>query len=396
MSDSLLEEIKTDELLHIYKTNSPKINNELLHKFHEFPSVSDFFKHYTNIDIKLFNENINLFFFQILSMADINSLNTFKSRVDQYITDFSQLYIVLNAICKINDSIEKIVTKIKASLPLLYKKHCLDADYQNKINEIATYMLNTNINKGNISSTSTLENSEKSFEYKSKSNKVLDIEKIELLKDLLEKDISNKSKNSITPRFQEDLTIIESEEKSKENEEGQSNCKKSLKRNNSNDSKFSFMNKNQKFINETTNEKNTNIENEDGNIMSGNIDDYITSIPQNSFFNKFKSIKKRTGFKSCKELNGSNANSSEIKKNFNLHVSMNECSEKMVINEDSKMYADLLEIIFELYKNKKITYEQKVKLKKLIIKKCPKILKVYKSFQNIDNEKLIEGLKELV
>ena len=87
MSDSLLEEIKTDELLHIYKTNSPKINNELLHKFHEFPSVSDFFKHYTNIDIKLFNENINLFFFQILSMADINSLNTFKSRVDQYITD---------------------------------------------------------------------------------------------------------------------------------------------------------------------------------------------------------------------------------------------------------------------------------------------------------------------
>ena len=75
---------------------------------------------------------------------------------------------------------------------------------------------------------------------------------------------------------------------------------------------------------------------------------------------------------------------------------MNECSEKMVIKEDSKMYADLLEIIFELYKNKKITYEQKVKLKKLIIKKCPKILKVYKSFHNIDNEKLIEGLKELV
>jgi hypothetical protein len=130
--------------------------------------------------------------------------------------------------------------------------------------------------------------------------------------------------------------------------------------------------------------------------MSGNIDDYITSIPQKSLFNKFKSIKKRTGFKSCKELNELNANSSEIKKNFNLHVSMNECSEKMVINEDSKMYADLLEIIFELYKNKKITYEQKVKLKKLIIKKCPKILKVYKSFHNIDNEKLIEGLKELV
>ena len=392
MSDSLLEEIKTDELLHIYKTNSPKINNELHQKFHEFPSIPDFFKHYTNIDIKLLNENINLFFSQILSMADINSLNTFKSSVDQYITDFSQLYIVLNAICKINDSIEKIVTKIKTSLPLLYEKHCLDIDYQNKINEIATYMLNTNINKGNYSSTSTLENSEKSLEYKSKSNKLLDIEKIELLKDLIEKDLINESKTLETPRFQDDLIIRESVEKSKENEDMHSTSKKSLKRNNSNDSKFSFMNNNQKL----TYEKNSHIENEDGNIMSGGIDDYITSVPKYSCFKKFKSIRKRNRFKSCKELTGLNNNSPEIQNNFNLHVTMNECSEKMVIKEDSKMYADLLEIIFELYKNKKITYEQKVKLKKLIIKKCPKILNVYKSFQNIDNEKLIEGLKELV
>ena len=392
MNDSLLEEIKTDELLHIYKTNSQKINIELFHKFHEFPSISDFFKHYTNIDIKLFNENINLLFFQILSIADINSLNTFKSSIDQYITDFSQLYIVLNAICKINDSIEKIVTKIKKSLPLLYERHCLDLDYQNKINEIATYMLKTNINKGYFSSSSTLENSEKSLEYKSKSNKLLKLEKIELLKDLIEKGLSNKSKNLVTPRFQEDLTIIESEEKIKENEEVQSNSKKSFKRNNSNDSKFSFMNNNKKL----TSEKNSNRENEDGNIMSGKIDDYITSVPQNSFFNKFKSIKKRKGFKPSKELSGLNNNSSDIKKNFNFHVTMSECSEKKVINEDSKMYADLLEIIFELYKNKKITYEQKVKLKKLIIKKCPKILNVYKSFQNKDNEKLIDGLKQLV
>lgn len=393
MNDTLLEEIKTDELLHIYKTNSPEINNELHNKFHEFPSISDFFKHYTNIDLKLFNENINIFFFQIYSMSDINSLNTFKSSVDQYITDFSQLYIVLNVICKINDSIEKIVTKIKASLPLLYEKHCLDKDYQNKINEIATYMLNTKINKGNYSSTSTLENSENSDEFKSKSNKLLNIEKIELLKDLLEKDLNNKSKPLETPRFEEDLTAIE--EKSKENDEAQSNSKKSFKRNNSIDSKFSFMNSNQKIINEKTNEKESNNENENNNIISTNINDYITSIPKNSFFPKFNRCKKRSRFMSCKELNGANYKS-DISKNFNLKVPMNECSEKIIVNEDSKMYADLLEIIFELYKNKKISYEQKVKLKKLSIKKCPKILNVYKKFQNVDNEKLIEGLKELV
>ena len=77
-------------------------------------------------------------------------------------------------------------------------------------------------------------------------------------------------------------------------------------------------------------------------------------------------------------------------------IPFHESSEKVMINEDSKMYADLLEIIYELYQNGKITYEQKVKLKKLIIKKCPKILSIYKNFQSDDNEKLAEQLKELV
>ena len=134
MADSLFEEIKTDELYHLYQTNSTKINKELLQKFQEFPVVTDFFKHYTNIDIKLLNENINIFFLQISSIADINCLNTFESSTEQYITDFSQLYLVLNAICKINDSIKKIVTKINSSLPKLYQKHCLDKNYQKKIN----------------------------------------------------------------------------------------------------------------------------------------------------------------------------------------------------------------------------------------------------------------------
>ena len=62
MSESLFEIIKTEELYHIYQTHSTKINKELLNKFKEFPIVTDFFKHYTNIDIDLLDENINSFF----------------------------------------------------------------------------------------------------------------------------------------------------------------------------------------------------------------------------------------------------------------------------------------------------------------------------------------------
>ena len=39
----------------------------------------------------------------------------------------------------------------------------------------------------------------------------------------------------------------------------------------------------------------------------------------------------------------------------------------LFISNESKMYADLFEVIIELYKSKKISLEQKLKLKKLII-----------------------------
>ena len=65
MIDSIFEELKSEELYHLYKTNSTQINKELIQKFKDFPVLTDFFKHFTNIDIKLLNENINLFFLQI-------------------------------------------------------------------------------------------------------------------------------------------------------------------------------------------------------------------------------------------------------------------------------------------------------------------------------------------
>ena len=63
--------------------------------------------------------------------------------------------------------------------------------------------------------------------------------------------------------------------------------------------------------------------------------------------------------------------------------------------KESKMYTELFEIIIDLFKKGTITKEQKIKLKKLIICKSPKVLNIYKSF-NHDNEKLIKELKEII
>ena len=74
-----------------------------------------------------------------------------------------------------------------------------------------------------------------------------------------------------------------------------------------------------------------------------------------------------------------------------LHVS----SGHLYMKEESNMYADLLEIISEFYKNDKITVEQKIKFKKLIICKSPKILNVYKFFR-YNKEEFLTELKKLI
>ena len=389
MIDSIFEELKSEELYHLYKTNSTQINKELIQKFKDFPVLTDFFKHFTNIDIKLLNENINLFFLQISSIGDLSSLNSFQLSVEQYISDFSQLYLVLNVICKINESIDKIVRKINSSMPKLFDKHCLDKDFQNKINEIVKYMLGTN-NTIKFSTNSNLDNSgDNSTDNKSKSTKILKNKKIELLKDLFNKEMEyhqNKLKSLENLRFNNDLIHINTDYSLSNKKSEISKNESQLIKMNSIASEFTFNDSNLK-------------QNKDDNILSEDINDYITSIHKDSILTKIKSVKKRSLYKSCNDLTSKTFRDNKTK-NFEIHqedkIVLHDSSEKLIANEDSKMYANLLEIIYELYQNKKITYEQKVNLKKLIIKKNPKILDVYKKFQHIDNEKLAEDLKELV
>ena len=74
---------------------------------------------------------------------------------------------------------------------------------------------------------------------------------------------------------------------------------------------------------------------------------------------------------------------------------MNVISGHLFIKEESKFYVELLEIITGLYKKNIISFEQKLKLKKLIICKSPKLLNIYKYFSN-DNENFIKKLKAII
>ena len=397
MTETLYEKIKSYQIYDLFKTSSAQVNKELHHKFGEYPILTDFLKHYTNIDIKILNKDITNLFLEISSLADINSLNdNFKSNNDQYISEISKLYLLFNAIHDINDYIGKILSKIRNLISSQCEWQNLDKHFQEKIKELTTYILNCHDSKKYLPWEDYFDTKEKKFDYKSKSNKLLNIEKIELLKDLLEKD-SNINNNKIIPNLVKSQKVLVN----LENNKGETHHKNGTHvRHHSNNHKLDgeINHKHHLINNESklnTKEENYNKKENIENIDSNDINDYITSIPKDSLFMNRQFHKKREKFLSHDNINEWNVQSTKQC----LYLDKNqpeETSEQLLIIEDSKIYADLLEIIYELYKDGKITYEQKIKLKQLIIKKCPKILNTYKYFMNKDDENFIKELTALV
>ena len=170
--------------------------------------------------------------------------------------------------------------------------------------------------------------------------------------------------------------------------------------------------------NNSNNKDNTknkeNNENKESN-ESNDINQYITNIQKDVYFTKSSKRRQSCRFKSYKSnltVNKINRNKSidmcnnanyfsSLKNNNNNSNSHDDIkstkysSGHLFISNESKMYADLFEIIIELYKCKKITLEQKLKLKKLIISKNPQILNVHKYF-DVDNEKFVKELKKII
>ena len=430
-------EMKINELYHLYKTNSSQMNLELFSRIQNFSTSNDFFKHYMNKDIKLFYENMDNFIYQLSSITRQSDIK-FDSQIDQYISDFSYIFVLFNIISKINKSLENILLNEKSTLYNLYEKYQLDKNLQEKFNECIDNLLHISTKKKfshNFSCKSTKDNSNDSLIYNRQSNFIdfnneskefSQSDKIPVVvKDLLGYNNLNKEQNNInninvinkTPRFNNILNI----NPSYSNNENNNNDL--IIEKNSKDSEFTFTsnknininieNENKYFINNNRNK--TEIKDNNYNKESDDINDYITSIQKDAYLIKpiktrrkscmIRTFKpKNSHEKNCNKSNddlnkrnlffsnkSTNNNFEKIQSYKKLHASTGQLFKK----EESKKYADLLEIIIELYKFKKINLEQKLKLKRLIICKSPKILNVYKFF-NTDNEKFVIELKKII
>ena len=453
-SIEISEELKINELYNLFKTNSYNMNLEIFSKLQTFSSAAELFKHYMNEDITIYYQKTDNFIQQLSSI--INKKNKkFESKADKYISDFSCILVLLNIISKLNDSLTEIIKNTKNALSKLYDKYSseLDKSKQEKFNELIGCLLNKyssidyNINNKSsnklyMSKSSTKENSNGSLDHNAQyllSDAIYENKEFLIGKENINN--ANKKNNSNfineTPRFKNIVNVNPSLNNNNNNSDENNNdidanmnSNLNLTKQKSFDSVFTLSqninssnnnnskgNEKENIINKSINITSINNDKDKSNTLnneSNDLNDYITSIQKDAYIAKSSKRRQSCRFKSYKPnltVNKIDRNKSiDMINNVNLFSSLknntnNNSFEKikapkyssghLFISNESKMYTDLFEIIIELYKNKKISLEQKLKLKKLIICKNPQILSVYKFF-NVDNEKFIKQLKKVI
>ena len=105
-------EMKTKEIFNLIKTNSQKINFEIIKKIEAFSKIDDLFNYYSNKTCLL----------EFLNKVECNNderFSSFDSSIDQYISCFTQIFIFIKLIFKIQEILNKVFLSSKQYLSKL-------------------------------------------------------------------------------------------------------------------------------------------------------------------------------------------------------------------------------------------------------------------------------------
>lgn len=354
--------IKKDELYNILKSNSRKINDEINQKIDSFSTIQDFLNYYSNNESKqLLNLINNNNLFQVNN--NDNFLSSLESDVEKYISSLIQIIFAIKLVLKIQNSLNKILYPSKKFLETLKMKKQLESKYHKNIFINLKSILKFPSQKKRFhESSSIITTSIHSF--RSQNNF-----KITSFNKFLSNNIFINPPEQ-TPKFKDiDETIKEDVINKKKIQKKimsfRSNSSKSL------DSEISF--KDMSFNNNNNllcRKKNPNFSVSDNTLI--NVNKSFTGVKFNK--NQINQIKER-----------------------NYPKRINSCflKECNTIELES-----LLEMIKTLYKKGLINSEEKIKLKRLVIKKSEKIINfyydVYQKANLFDNQKLLNEIKKTI
>jgi hypothetical protein len=447
----LFEKMINNKNFYIFNNTSEEDKLEIVSRLEKFETGSEFFKYYTDKDVYYMFEliqKLNLLY------SNTNYEKNFKSKIDIYISFLSNIYLISNLILKNRLILKKAIIDVKKSLDNFYSESQIDIKIQQKINNYIFSLLGTK-NKKNKKRNSLLlskNNKVKSessnfFIFNKKSNsteiRIFDhsINNSFLNQDKTH-DITNNTNNYYnnynfnndeeniifgltTPQFpsktiEDEINNNESNKNMLKQESinsryidingGNSDRNFSKKESihsyytlgsASNNKKVSLggqekerviskfskkeekVNKEQsKFKEFTTEEKNNN-----------NLDYSIERNKKNRMTISMKLNNQKQKHCQTSEDNSYNKNEvEEIKKTKRKTFS----STNLKSRQEKIILKNLLVFINDIFKKRIIDSEQKLKIKQLIISKSKRLDYIYIKFYDINKEKFIKELKNLI
>ena len=434
---------------YIFKSTSSEDSSEIKSKLEKYETTDEFFKFYTNKDIKtifkLYEEIDSIY----SSLNNENNSKNIISKIDIYISNLSKLFLLSNLISKNRIILDKTIYKTKKFMDKIFLDNNLNKNIQKKINNYVLNLLGVpskkskkknypllllrdNYNKFNtfkIEKPNICILNDKghnlSTEIKIIDHSINNSSNHEITHDITNNTYNNKSinntyNNSKIHEEEEDHIIIEElttpkfpykedtlfhqivNDKLNENNsikeslntlgnENNDEVNKNMYKKESIHSLYTLASKS-KFNNQEEIVKGAN-----SRFKNLNLDE--KSIGNNNSFsnnNKSRFNTKRNSSKfMLTDYKTSNIeekkdfeNKKESKKRTFSYTNLKSSKEKEVIK-------NILVFINDLFKKNQINSEEKLKLKQLIIKKSQTLENIFLENNDINDEKLIKELKNL-
>jgi hypothetical protein len=356
-SFNLIEELKNNEIYDLFKTDSSDFNMKFLSNINQFKTTHQFIKNYTKVDVyNIFNVLNNV---SLNASKIINSNNSaLDSEIEVYALGVSKIILLLGLIQKNNQLLNNLLNNTKLFIKTFYSSNKKESNLKEKYDLIINDLISSTLIQRSYSRRSTNEvtNSSICINFENKNY-------------LIKNNLGNKQDylfRSPTPKFEEE-----------------ENAYPSINYNHNQD------------LNEIINKRNSS-----KNMDSSLTLDKLNFVQQDEEEKKDKKLIK-SSIKSNEEIFSSISKGYNRKKNKSLSTkvkvkavcnknrknSVNSVNDKYKQNERIKILAEFFDSINFLFKEGKISSEQKIIMKQIIISN-PKIVidKFYQAYKNLNNE----------
>ena len=360
-SINLYDDLKSNEIYTLFKTDSSSLNLKLLSSLQKFNKTKDFFDYYSEQSCQNVLDIFNNLSSITSKITEVNQVKSFKSEVDKYLSGISKIIYLFYLIQKNNELLSNLLNNTKKYLKKFCEENKNKSALKEKIKNCIDDLMNNSqlVSKRNYSRRSTKDNtiSPSNIYFGNNIGKPMQFDKN-----------ANEGEfllfQCCTPKFEED-----DEEIVEVNEEP--SCYNNINNENKPESKEKWIKKDSKKTIETN-----------GSSLSIRHMKFVYDSDNESkrIVKKNKTIKMAINFSNPKSFFKKKSLSNQINENSRGKDTDSEKDYNEKSINSTKILTEFLTVISSLYKEGKINAQQKLSIKQLIISDSEKIIEKFSQY----------------